>query len=66
MCLSTPTVQKPAERQAARAPDGGAVTARSDEAQRRRMAMAASILTSPQGALGAPMTTAGAKTALGA
>lgn len=65
MC-SVPDVQRAPERQAAKAPDGGAVTDRSDERQRRRMAMAASILTSPSGAMGTPATTAGAKTALGA
>lgn len=41
------------ERQAARSPDGGDATIRTDDRARRRLAMAASIFT-PQGGLGAP------------
>lgn len=55
------------ERQSARAPDGGDATIRAGDANKRRLAYAASILTTPGGALGSPATTSGgAKTVLGA
>lgn len=66
MCISAPDVPQSAERQAAKAPDKGSVTDRLDVAKRRRMSYAASILTSPQGVMGAPSTTATMSTKTGA
>ncbi len=53
------------ERQAARAPDNGDPTARSQDKARRRLAMAASIFTPQNGTLGVPAVT-GTAQALGA
>ncbi|MGL5734207.1 MAG: hypothetical protein ACRCYS_05000 [Beijerinckiaceae bacterium] len=58
MCLSAPDVPQTVERQSAKAPDKGAAADRVDDGRKRRMAYAASILTSPQGVMGAPKTTA--------
>ena len=56
MCISTPDVPEVPERQAARTP-GTSAAERSDDRARRRMAMAASVLTGPGGTLGAPAVT---------
>lgn len=66
MCMSAPDVPVTPERQAARAPDKGATADRVDAARKRRMSYAASILTSPQGVMGAPATTAAMSTKTGA
>ena len=60
MCVSTsvPDVPTTPERQAAKLPDGTQTADRVDDRARRRMAYAASILTSPQGVLGGAATTA--------
>jgi hypothetical protein len=54
MCVSAKAPDVPAipERQSVRLPDNGATQARSDASARRRRGLYASILTSPQGALG--------------
>lgn len=57
MCVATPDIPNIPERQAARGADGGDPTIRSNDRAKRRMAMAASILT-PSGGLGAPTVTA--------
>ena len=65
MCLSTPPIPSVPQRQAAQAPTAADVVGRDQDIQKRRMAMAASMLTGP-GGLGAPAaTTTGAKTMLG-
>lgn len=67
MCIpSAPDVPTVPERQAAKAPDKGQTADRVDAAKRRRMSYAASILTSPQGVMGAPSTTAAMPTKTGA
>lgn len=66
MCVSAPDVPQSAERQAAKAPDKSGVADRLDAAKRRRMSYAASILTSPQGVMGAPQTTANMSAKTGA
>ncbi|ODP39265.1 hypothetical protein [Sphingomonas turrisvirgatae] len=55
MCVSAkaPDVPSIPERQATKLPDQGATAGRSDAMARRRRGLYASILTSPQGALGA-------------
>lgn len=53
-----PKVPQVAERQVAKAPEKGLAADRVDDAKRRRMAYAASILTSPAGVKGLPSTTA--------
>lgn len=58
MCGGSPDVPTVPERQAARMPDGGNLDQRSSDQRRRRFAYAASVLTSPQGVLGQPSTTA--------
>ncbi len=61
MCVGTPDVpDTPAvpERQATKLPDGSQAAERTDDRARRRMAYAASILTSPTGVLGGAATTA--------
>ena len=60
MCVggSTPDVPTVPERQATKLPDGSQAAERTDDRARRRMAYAASILTSPQGVLGNAATTA--------
>lgn len=67
MCVGgTPDVPSVPERQSAKAPDkSGAGGSTSGDAARRRMAFASSILTSSQGAMGAPNTTAGMKSVTG-
>lgn len=55
MCVSAPkapAVPPIPERQSVRLPDNGATAARSDMMAKRRRGLYASILTSPQGALG--------------
>lgn len=52
MCISTPKVPTLPERQAVQLPDNGAPEARLNLLARRRRGLYASILTSPQGALG--------------
>jgi hypothetical protein len=56
MCLSSPDVPEVPERQAARTPAKSAVE-RSEDKAKRRMAMAATMLTGSRGTLGAPATT---------
>lgn len=59
MCLpSAPDAPAaPAQRQSAKLPDEGATAARTDMTAARRRALMATVLTSPQGALGNPSTT---------
>lgn len=60
MCVSKPKAPKvPSipERQPFKLPDGGATMERSDSNAKRRRALMATILTSPQGVLGAATTT---------
>ena len=58
MCVgSTPDVPTVPERQATKLPDGSQAAERTDDRARRRMAYAASILTSPTGVLGQAATT---------
>lgn len=54
MCVSAkaPEVPPIPERQSVRLPDNGATAARSDFLAKRRRGLYASILTTPQGALG--------------
>ena len=70
MCIGlpkTPDVPQVPQRQPSLSPDGGDTGVRADEQTKRRMGMAASILTTPTGTLGSPVTTnSGAKTMLGA
>jgi hypothetical protein len=66
MCIGvgkTPDVPKIPERQATKLPDNGSTAANADLAAKRRRGLYASIMTSAQGAAGAPTTTA--KTTLG-
>lgn len=58
MCMSPPKVAKAPERQAARPPNQSDVDMRADGIAKRRKGYAATLLTSPQGTLGAPATTA--------
>lgn len=67
MCVGgTPDVPAVPERQSAKAPDKSSVGGTtSGDAARRRMQFASSILTSSQGAMGAPNTTAAMKSVTG-
>ncbi len=60
MCVGggVPDVPTVPERQATKLPDGSQSAERTDDRARRRMAYAASILTSPTGVLGQAATTA--------
>lgn len=58
MCTSTPDVPTMPERQATKLPDSGSTANNSDAAAKRRRGLYASILTSPQGTMGAPTTSA--------
>lgn len=53
MCISSPDVPSIPERQASKLPDGGATASRADLLAKRKRGLYASILTSPQGTLGA-------------
>jgi hypothetical protein len=53
MCTSTPDVPTVPERQAVKLPDSGAPEGALDNGRRRR-AILAGLITSPQGVLGAP------------
>jgi hypothetical protein len=53
MCVSTPDVPTVPERQALKLPDNGA-PADAAGSRRRRMAVLAGLITSPQGVLGSP------------
>jgi hypothetical protein len=55
MCISAKAPEVPSipERQSVRLPDNGATAARSDILSKRRRGLYASILTTPNGALGA-------------
>lgn len=68
MCfVNTPDMPEPVpQRQAARSPDNGDPTARSQDKARRRLAMAASIFTPQNGTLGAPAVSGGGAATLGA
>jgi hypothetical protein len=66
MCLSSPDAPVVAQRQAARDPQSSQRTGNDQDRMRRRMAYAASIMTSPQGATGAPATTATMRSTTGA
>lgn len=57
MCINSPDVPTVPERQATKTPDNGARSQSPEELKRRRRAMMATLITSPQGALGAPQTT---------
>jgi hypothetical protein len=52
MCISSPAAPSIPDRQATKLPDMGATADRSSLLARRRRGLYASILTSPQGALG--------------
>ena len=66
MCvIGTPALPSVPERQSARAPDKSGSGGTTGDAARRRMQFASSILTSSQGAMGAPNTTAGMKSVTG-
>lgn len=66
MCVGgTPDVPTVAQRQDAKQPQSVAADS-SGDARRRRLMYAASILTTPQGALGSPNTTANMKSVTGA
>lgn len=61
MCISTPkapAVPDVPGRQAAKLPDGVDTTTRTADTQKRRRALMSTVLTSSQGVLGAPTTTA--------
>ena len=49
-------------KQAAKAPDAGSTDTSVNSTARRRLAYAATVLTSPTGTMGAPSTTAGSAT----
>ena len=68
MCVGggVPDVPTVPERQATKLPDGSQAAGRTDDRARRRMAYAASILTSPQGVLGQAATTANIASTTGA
>lgn len=68
MCVGggVPDVPTVPERQATKLPDGSQAAERTDDRARRRMAYAASILTSPTGVLGQAATTANLSTTTGA
>ena len=68
MCVGggVPDVPTVPERQATKLPDGSQAAERTDDRARRRMAYAASILTSPQGVLGQAATTANLSATTGA
>lgn len=58
MCMTkAPEVQSVPERQAAKLPDGGDTAARTSDTAARRRALMATVLTGPQGTMGAPSTT---------
>jgi len=66
MCIGgTPDVPSVPERQLAKQPQSSAADS-SGDARRRRLMYAASILTTPQGATGAPNTTANMRSVTGA
>lgn len=66
MCIGgTPSVPSIPERQAAKQPQTAAADSSGDQ-RRKRMMYAASILTTPQGAMGSPNTTATMKSVTGA
>lgn len=70
MCIggtSVPDTPAVPERQAAKLPDGGSTAGRVDNMLARKRALMATIFTSANGAMGAPMTTTGTagKTTLG-
>ena len=53
MCMSTPDIPAVPERQAAKLPDNGAPAGATDLTRRRRAIMAG-LMTTPQGVLGSP------------
>lgn len=66
MCIGgTPDVPSVAQRQEAKQPQTVAADS-SGDARRKRLMYAASILTTPQGAIGAPATTATMRSVTGA
>lgn len=68
MCMSGPAPEMPAvpERQAAKLPDGGSMVNSNTQMAARRRALMATILTSPNGTMGAPSVSgAGTKATLG-
>ena len=52
MCISTPPIPTPPERQETQLPDDGATQPGVDAMAKRRRGLYASVLTSPQGVLG--------------
>ncbi len=58
MCTSTPDVPTIPERQVTKLPDSGSTAGNADAAAKRRRGLYASIMTSPQGTVGTPATTA--------
>jgi len=58
LCTSTPDVATVPERQAVKLPDAGSTGTTDADARRRRRAVIAGLMTSPQGALGTANTSA--------